>query len=114
MAILTLRAAPAARTPIGSICQVVTFGPSSPVVTKRVEVKRAADCTAAFEAFRAELTAEQLARLGSEYAKHASPGDIVGASLFGIIFDRDGRKPSGYNALTLEAFVAAPREQVAA
>jgi hypothetical protein len=107
MAFLTLRAAPAGRTPYGSVCQIVTFGPSSPVVTKRVEVKRAADCQAAFDAFRAEITAQQVADLATAYDKTAGPGDVPGASLYGIIFDRDGRKPSGYNALKLEAFVAA-------
>jgi len=106
MAMLTLRAAPAGRTPFGSVCQVVTFG-SAPIVTKRVEVKRAADCQAAFDAFRAEITAQQVADLGAFYGKTASQGDVPGASLYGIIFPRDGRKPAGFNALKLEAFVAA-------
>lgn len=114
MAILTLRAAPAGRTPFGSICQVVTFGNGTPCVTKRVEVKKASECLAAFEAFTAEIegNAETLGKLAASYAKHASPGDVPGASIYGIIFDRDGRKPSGYNALKLEAF--AEPQQVAA
>lgn len=108
MAILTLRAAPAGRTLYGSICQVVTFGNGTPCVTKRVEVKKASDCLAAFEAFTAEIEgdAETLAKLAASYAKHASPGDIPGANMHAIIYDRDGRKPSGYNALKLERFVA--------
>lgn len=111
MAILTLRAAPAGRTTYGTICQIVTFG-TAPQVTRKVEVKTAADCVAAFNAFRDSLAADEVAKLAAFYGKTASAGDVPGANLYAMIFKGDGRKPAGFDALALEAFIEA--KQVAA
>lgn len=110
MAFLNLNAYPAAQD--GPFIST-SLGLSGDATRKRVEVKTAADCTAAFDAFVAEVCASgQCRKLAEQFG--ATGQQIPGVSFSAYIGDRDGRKPNGYKALKLSAFVAVPREQVAA
>lgn len=88
MAILTLNAYPA--TLDGHF---VSIEITRRLDSRQVEVKTAADCTAAFE----------------KYATDVGPTFGRDVSVSAYIRDGHGRKPTGYKLLKLERFIEAPK-----
>ncbi len=85
MAILTIIANPA--TADGNFLSIMV---TKTVYRERIEVKKAAEAQAAFEAAIAK-------------AQAAIPAG--GYQICAFIFDNDGRKPNGFNKLKLNKFI---------